>query len=63
MQELGALRYDIEDTVCYLNSSEYLMRDLLVKKIKEVKPPKNKGAVDEGSQNPPTDGEEAQSLQ
>ena len=49
-KELGALRYDIEDTVCYLDSFEYLMRGLLVKKIKEVKPPKNKGAVDEDSQ-------------
>ena len=25
-KELGALRYDIEDTVCYLDSFEYLMR-------------------------------------
>ena len=47
---LGVLRYDIDDTVCYLDSFEYLMRGLLVKKIKEVKPPENKGAVDEGSQ-------------
>ena len=31
-KELGALRYDIEDTVCYLDSFEYLMRGLLVKK-------------------------------
>ena len=36
-KELGALRYD---TVCYLHSFEYLMRGLMVKKIKEVKPPK-----------------------
>ena len=33
---LGALRYDIDDTVCYLEFFEYLMRGLLVKKIKEV---------------------------
>ena len=52
-KELGALRYDIEDTVCYLDSFEYLMRGLMVKKIKEVKPPKNKGVVDEGSQTLP----------
>ena len=52
-KELGVLRYDIEDTVCYLDSLEYLMRDLLVKKIKEVKPPNCKGAVDEGSQTLP----------
>ena len=52
-KKLGALRYDIEDTVCYLDSFEYLMRGLLVKKIKEVKLPKNKGAVDEGSQTLP----------
>ena len=50
---LGVLRYDIDDTVCYLDSFEYLMRALLVKKIKEMKPPKNKGAVDEGSQTLP----------
>ena len=25
---LGALRYDIDDTVCYLDSFEYLMRGL-----------------------------------
>ena len=47
------MRYDIDDTVCYLDSFEYLMRGLLVKKIKEVKPPKNKGPVDEGSQTLP----------
>ena len=50
---LGALRYDIDDTVCYLDSFEYLMRGLMVRKIKEVKPPKNKGVVDEGSQTLP----------
>ena len=47
------LRYDIDATVCYLDSFEYLMRGLLVKKIKEVKPPKNKGDVDDGSQTLP----------
>ena len=52
-KELGALRYDIEDTVCYLDSFKYLMRGLLVRKIKEVKPPENKGAVDEGNQTLP----------
>ena len=31
-KELGAPRYDIEDTVCYLNSFEYLMRGLMVQK-------------------------------
>ena len=40
-KELGALRYD---------SYEYLMPGLMVKKIKEVKLPKNKGVVDEGNQ-------------
>ena len=35
-KELGALRFDIEDIVCYLDSFEYLMRGLMVKKIKEV---------------------------
>ena len=50
-KELGALRYDIEDTVCYLDSFEYLMRDLMVKKIKEVKPSKTKEVVEEAFQN------------
>ena len=52
-KELGALPYDIENTVCYLDSFEYLMRGLMVKKIKEVKLPKNKGVADEGSQTLP----------
>ena len=52
-KELGALRYDIEGTVCYLDSFEYLMRGLMVKKIKEVRPPKGKGVADEGSQTLP----------
>ena len=42
MKELGALRYDMEDTVCYLDSLEYLIRGLLVQKIKEARPPKSK---------------------
>ena len=49
-EELGVLRYDIEDTVCYLDSFEYLMRGLMVQKMKEVRSPKRKGVVDEGSQ-------------
>ena len=48
-KELGELRYDIEDTVCYLDSFEYLMRGLMVKKIKEVRPPKGKEVANEGS--------------
>ena len=40
MKELGALRYDMEDTVCYLDFFEYLMRGLMVQKMKEVRPPK-----------------------
>ena len=52
-KNLGALRYDIKDTVCYLDSFEYLMQGLMAKKIKEVKPSKNKGVVDEGSQTLP----------
>ena len=52
-KELGALRYDIEDTVCYLDSFEYLMRGLMVQKMKEVRLPKRKGVVDEGSQTLP----------
>ena len=52
-KELEALRYDIEDTVCYLDSFEYLMKDLMVKKIKEVRPPKGMEVADEGSQTFP----------
>ena len=52
-KELGALRYDMEDTVCYLDSFEYLMRGLLVHTIKEARPPKSKEVADEGSQTLP----------
>ena len=38
-KELRALRYDME--VCYLDSFEYLMRGLMVQKMKEVRPPKS----------------------
>ena len=48
-KEHGALWYDIEDTACYLDSFEYLMRGLMVKKIKEVKASKNKEVADQGS--------------
>ena len=40
-KELGALRYDMEDTVCYLESFEYLIRGLMVQKMKEARPPKS----------------------
>ena len=33
---LTALRYDMEDTVCYLDYFEYLLRGRMVKKMKEV---------------------------
>ena len=52
-KEFGSLRYDIEDTVCYLDSFEYLMKGLMVQKIKEVRPPKRKGVVDKGSKTRP----------
>ena len=52
-KELGALRYDVEDTVCYLDSFEYLMRGLMVRKMKEVRPSKQKEVADEGSQTLP----------
>ena len=52
-KELGALRYDIEDTVCYLDSFEYLMRGLVVQKMKEVRPQKKKELADEGRQTLP----------
>ena len=52
-KELGSLRYNIEHTICYLDSFEYLMRGLMVNKIKEVRPPKGKEVADEGSQTLP----------
>ena len=52
-KELGALQYDIEDTVCYLDSFEYLMRGLIVRKMKEVRPSKQKEVADKGSQTLP----------
>ena len=52
-KEFGALRYDIEDAVCYLSSFDYLMRGLVVQKMKEVRPPKRKEVADEGNQNLP----------
>ena len=52
-KELGELRYNIEDTVCYLDSFEYLMRGLMVQKMKEVRPPKGKEVVEKGSQTLP----------
>ena len=53
LKELGALRYDMEDTVCYLDSFEYLMRGLMVQKMKEVRPSKSKEVADDGSQTLP----------
>ena len=53
LKELKALRYDMEDTVCYLDSFEYLLRGRMVQKMKEVRPLKNKEVVDEGSQTLP----------
>ena len=52
-KELGALWYDIKDTVCYLDSFEYLIRGLMVQKMKEVRPSKQKEVADEGSQTLP----------
>ena len=54
LKELKGLRYDMEDTVCYLDSFEYLLRGRMIQKMKEViRPPKNKEVVDEGSQTLP----------
>ena len=52
-KELGMLWYDIKDAACYLDSFEYLTRGLMVQKMNEVRPPKRKGVVDEGSQTLP----------
>ena len=47
-KELEALRYDIEDTVCYLDSFESLIRGLIAQKMKEVRPPKGKEVARRG---------------
>ena len=52
-KKLGAVRYDIEDTVYYLDSFEYLMRGLMVQKMKEVRTSKSKEVADKGSQTVP----------
>ena len=49
-KELEALWYDMEGTVCYIDSFEYLMTGLMVQKMKEVRPSKSKEVADEGSQ-------------
>ena len=49
LKELKALRYDMEDTVCYLDFFEYLLRDRMAQKCKEARQLKNKKVVDEGS--------------
>ena len=54
-KELGELRYDIEDIVCYLDSFEYLMRGLMVQKMKEVRPSKSK----RGPHRTPANGRES----
>ena len=53
LKELKALRYDMEDTVCYVDSFEYLLRGRMVQKMKEVRPLKKKEVVDVGSQTLP----------
>ena len=50
LKELKALRYDMEDTVCYLDSFEYFLRGTVVQKFKEARQLKYKEVVDEGSQ-------------
>ena len=50
LKELKALRRDIEDTDCYLDSFEYFLRGRMVQKIKEVRPHKNKKFMDDGNQ-------------
>ena len=50
---IDSLVHDMEDTVCYLDSVEYLLRDRMVEKMKVVRQPKNKEVVDEGSQTLP----------
>ena len=53
LKELKALLYDMEDTVCYLDSFEYLLRGLMVQKMKELRPLRNKEVVHAGSQTLP----------
>ena len=53
LKELKALRRDMEDTDCYFDSFENLLRGRVLQKFIEVRPHKNKGVVDEGSQTLP----------
>ena len=50
LKELRALRYDMVDTVYYLDSFEYMMRSVMVQKKKEVRTPKSKEVAEEGCQ-------------
>ena len=50
LKELKALRDDMEDTDCYLDSFEYPLRGRMLERIKEVRSKKNNAGVDEGSQ-------------
>ena len=43
----------MDDTVCYLDSFEYLLRGRMVQKMKVARQPKNNEVVDEGSQTLP----------
>ena len=53
IKELKALRYDMEDTVCYLGCFEYLLRGKMVQKMKDVRPPINNKVGCEGNQTLP----------
>ena len=53
IRELKALRDDMEDTDCCLDSFEYLLRGRMVESIKEVGSKKRENGVDERSQTPP----------
>ena len=47
LKELEALRDDMEDTDCYLDSFEYLLRSSMVERIKEIRSKKRNAGVDE----------------
>ena len=53
LKELKALRKNMEDSDCYLDFFEYLLRGRMVQKIKKLWPHKNKEVVNEGSQTHP----------
>ena len=54
LKELKALRDDMEDTDCYLDSFEYFLKGRMVERIKEVRVQKKEERCRRGKSNPST---------